>query len=70
MLGEVRQGAFQRQSRGISMVMRAHVTVEAMASDIKHGLAAGFRHYLTKPIRIGEVLAAIDAVTQGEAGSP
>jgi hypothetical protein len=45
------------------------LSANAMPSDIKHGLAAGFRHYLTKPIRIGEVLAAIDTVTREEAES-
>ncbi len=46
------------------------LSANAMPNDIKHGLAAGFRRYLTKPIRIDQVLEAIDAVTQEEAESP
>ena len=46
------------------------LSANAMPNDIRHGLAAGFRRYLTKPIRIGEVLEAIDAVTREEADSP
>ena len=45
------------------------LSANAMPNDIKHGLAAGFRRYLTKPIRIAEILEAIDAVTRGEADS-
>ena len=45
------------------------LSANAMPNDIKHGLAAGFCRYLTKPIRIGEILDAIDAVSQGEVDS-
>ena len=41
------------------------LSASAMPGDIKRGLAAGFRAYLTKPIKIEDVLAAIQANTGG-----
>ena len=43
----------------------AHIPVvalsaNAMPRDIEKGLAAGFFRYLTKPIKLGEFLAALD----------
>jgi CheY-like chemotaxis protein len=42
------------------------LTAAAMPSDIERGLAAGFRHYLTKPINVREFFATIEDVLQGE----
>ena len=36
------------------------LSANAMASDIEHGLAAGFFRYLTKPIKINEFMATLD----------
>jgi len=49
------------------------LSANAMPSDIERGLAAGFLRYLTKPIRIGEFMDALDsglalAQTQRDAG--
>ncbi|MDH5634181.1 MAG: PAS domain S-box protein [Gammaproteobacteria bacterium] len=40
------------------------VSANAMPGDVGRGMSAGFRAYVTKPIDIGEFLAAIDAVLQ------
>jgi CheY-like chemotaxis protein len=37
------------------------LTANAMPRDIKQGLKAGFLRYLTKPIKLGEFMAALDA---------
>ncbi len=37
------------------------LSANAMQSDIDKGLKAGFCHYLTKPIKVGEFMAALDA---------
>jgi PAS domain S-box-containing protein len=36
------------------------LSANAMASDIEEGMQAGFTHYLTKPIKIDELLRALD----------
>ena len=36
------------------------VSANAMASDIDHGLAAGFTQYLTKPLDMHQLLAAVE----------
>jgi protein-histidine pros-kinase len=36
------------------------LTANAMTGDIKKGMAAGFVRYLTKPIEVDVLLAAID----------
>lgn len=38
------------------------LSANAMPDDVEKGLAAGFRRYLTKPIRVAEFLAALDEV--------
>ncbi len=38
------------------------LSAAAMPRDIERGLAAGFRHYLTKPINVREFFAAVDSV--------
>ena len=38
------------------------VSADAMPLDIERGLKAGFRHYLTKPINIGELIEVITAI--------
>lgn len=38
------------------------LTADAMPLDIERGLQAGFHSYVTKPVKINELLAAIDAV--------
>jgi PAS domain S-box-containing protein len=37
------------------------VSANAMAHDVEHGLAAGFVRYLTKPLDMKELLAAVEA---------
>ncbi|MDP3823749.1 MAG: PAS domain S-box protein [Burkholderiales bacterium] len=37
------------------------VSANAMAHDVEHGLAAGFMRYLTKPLDMQELLAAVEA---------
>ena len=37
------------------------VSANAMAHDVEHGLAAGFVRYLTKPLEMQELLAAVEA---------
>jgi CheY-like chemotaxis protein len=36
------------------------ISANAMPRDIENGLRAGFLHYLTKPIKINEFMAALD----------
>jgi CheY-like chemotaxis protein/two-component sensor histidine kinase len=40
------------------------LSANAMARDIKQGLEAGFFRYLTKPIRVPELMATIDAALE------
>ncbi|MEG1118187.1 MAG: hybrid sensor histidine kinase/response regulator, partial [Janthinobacterium sp.] len=40
------------------------LTANAMKGDIRHGLAAGFFRYLTKPVEISLLNAAIDEALQ------
>jgi DNA-binding response OmpR family regulator len=35
-----------------------------MESDIKRGQEAGFLHYLTKPIKVDELMLALNAVLE------
>jgi CheY-like chemotaxis protein len=49
--------------------LTAHIPVialsaNAMPRDIAHGLAAGFLRYLTKPIKVSELMAALDAAAE------
>lgn len=37
------------------------LSADAMPDDIARGLRAGFDEYLTKPVRVDQLLAAIDA---------
>ncbi|TAL02117.1 MAG: hybrid sensor histidine kinase/response regulator [Rhodospirillaceae bacterium] len=38
------------------------LSAAAMPRDVERGMSAGFTHYLTKPIKVREFLAAIDSV--------
>jgi NO-binding membrane sensor protein with MHYT domain/CheY-like chemotaxis protein len=38
------------------------LSAAAMPRDVERGMAAGFTHYLTKPIKVREFLAAVDSV--------
>ncbi len=49
-----------RRSQKTNHIPVVALSANAMESDIKKGRAAGFRNYLTKPIQVDEVLAAID----------
>ena len=53
----------------------AHIPVialsaNAMTHDIQHGLAAGFFRYLTKPIKVNEFMATLDAALAFAAAEP
>ena len=37
------------------------ISANAMPSDIKKGLEAGFLHYITKPIKLNEFMEVLDA---------
>ena len=50
----------KRQSETAKIPVLA-VSAAAMASDVERGRAAGFVRYLTKPIRVDALLAAVDA---------
>jgi hypothetical protein len=41
------------------------ISADAMPLDVERGLAAGFRHYLTKPINIAELVETIGQVVRG-----
>ena len=46
------------------------LSANAMTCDIEKGLKAGFFRYLTKPIKLNELLAALeDALTASKIGS-
>jgi CheY-like chemotaxis protein len=45
------------------------ISANAMESDIKRGQAAGFLHYLTKPIKVDELISALNAVLEISASS-
>jgi PAS domain S-box-containing protein len=45
------------------------ISANAMESDIKRGQAAGFLHYLTKPIKVDELMSALNAVLEISASS-
>ena len=49
-------------SRAIPVIA---VSANAMASDIEQGLAAGFVEYLTKPLQMTRLLAAVEAALAG-----
>ncbi|WP_156302261.1 response regulator, partial [Methylogaea oryzae] len=38
------------------------LSANAMPDDVEKGLAAGFHHYLTKPIKVAEFMAVLDRV--------
>ena len=40
------------------------ISANAMPGDIKRGLKAGFFRYITKPIKVGEFMAAVDAALE------
>jgi CheY-like chemotaxis protein len=44
------------------------VTSNSMPQDIEAGLKAGFTAYLTKPIRVSEVMQTIDRTLEAAAG--
>jgi CheY-like chemotaxis protein len=44
------------------------VTANAMPADVARGLAAGFEHYLTKPLDLRRVLAIVDEALAAQAG--
>ena len=46
------------------------VSANAFSSDIAKGIAAGFVHYLTKPYKIEELLAALDLAMPPTCASP
>jgi CheY-like chemotaxis protein len=44
------------------------ISANAMPSDIRKGLEAGFLHYLTKPIKVDEFMAALNAAMELSGG--
>jgi len=54
----------QPETRGIPVIA---LSADAMPLDVERGLAAGFRRYLTKPVRVNEL---VDAVEQLAAERP
>jgi CheY-like chemotaxis protein len=47
------------------------ISANAMESDIKKGKEAGFVHYLTKPIKVDELMSALNAALEiSETGKP
>lgn len=48
-----------RRTAAIKDIPVIALTADAMPAQVKKGLKAGFRAYLTKPIKIKEVMAAI-----------
>jgi CheY-like chemotaxis protein len=40
------------------------ISANAMPSDVKKGMEAGFFSYLTKPIKVSEFMAAIDTALE------
>jgi CheY-like chemotaxis protein len=46
------------------------LTANAMHSDVKHGLAAGFFRYLTKPIDADRLLETINEATSADRAAP
>ncbi len=50
-----------RQSEAGRHVPVIAVSANAMSHDVEHGLAAGFVRYLTKPLDMQELLAAVEA---------
>lgn len=45
------------------------LSADAMPIDIEKGLQAGFKLYLTKPLKVAELMKAIDSVTAGLLGN-
>lgn len=56
-----------RETPGCRDIPAIALSANAMPADIERGLAAGFRHYLTKPINVGELAAAVQAVWRKDA---
>jgi CheY-like chemotaxis protein len=46
------------------------LTAAAMVGDRKRAEEAGFRHYLTKPVRVAELLAALEELLEGSTAAP
>ncbi len=46
------------------------VSANAMPADIAHGLAAGFAHYLTRPLELAQLRAAISATLAADKLTP
>ena len=44
------------ETRAIPVVA---ISAAAMSHDIERGLKAGFKHYLTKPVQLGELLEVL-----------
>jgi CheY-like chemotaxis protein len=46
------------------------LSANAVPRDIEKGLAAGFRNYLTKPIKVAQFMEAIDAALAHARANP
>jgi len=54
----------QPETRGIPVIA---LSADAMPPDVERGLAAGFRRYLTKPVKLPEL---VEAISQAMAAKP
>ena len=43
------------------------LSADAMTADVERGLAAGFRHYLTKPLKLAELITKVNQLLQADA---
>jgi CheY-like chemotaxis protein len=68
--GLIALGILSEDSETASIPVIA-LSANAMPGDIEKGLAAGFFHYLTKPIKVNEFMDTLDgalAFAKGQAG--
>jgi CheY-like chemotaxis protein len=60
--------AMLRQASATASIPVVALSANASARDIEHGLEAGFLKYLTKPIKVDELMATLDLVLQAGLG--
>jgi PAS domain S-box-containing protein len=60
----IRALAMLREGTATAKIPVIALSANASARDIEHGLAAGFLKYLTKPIKVDELMATLDLILQ------